>query len=160
MSQARANAGNGKATGAALEAALKLLDRRDMSVGQLVQRLKDRGFPAGEALEAAARLEELAIVDNKRIAAGVVDFGRSRGWARAKIEAELRKLKLATQVDDEVADSHLASETAKKWSLKHQNLPYEQAFRRLGGFLARRGYDFETAHEACLQALGEPPGSD
>ena len=131
-----------------------------MSVGQLVQRLKDRGFAAGEALEAAARLEELAIVDNKRIAGNVIDFGRRQGWARAKIEAELQKRKLATNIEDEIADSHLALEVAKKWALKHQNLPSDQAYRRLAGFLARRGYDPETAGEACRQALGEPPESD
>jgi regulatory protein len=146
------------------ERALRLLSVRPRSRRELEVRLRGAGFETDEVQAELARLEAVGLVDDEAFARAVVEHeltvrrsGRravvsrlaSRGVGRDTIEAALQE-----QDASAPADAERALELALSRAPRLARVGPEQAFTRLVGFLARRGYDPSVARSAARRALG------
>jgi regulatory protein len=145
----------------AKERALKLLSVRSRSHAELVRRLRMAGFDAADIDAALADLEAVGLIDDeqfaKELAAHEVD--RRLAGRRAAL-ASLRKAGVARDLaeraveeasgDDEEAR---AEELARSRLGRLRGLTAEAAYRRLLGFLQRRGYPGETARVVCRRVM-------
>jgi regulatory protein len=162
------NAGRDRATNRANNVAIHQLARRGMSRWELEQVLAKRDVDPGTIAAELDRLESIGLVDDAALAVTLVfSLHTRKGVGRAAIEAELRRRHLAddivsdalAEVDDE-DEQERADELAVARARQLTGLDYEVAARRLGGYLARKGYDGSVVRSAVRQALaGHPRGS-
>jgi regulatory protein len=147
----------------AMSSALRLLSYRPRSESELRQRLVRRGAPA-EVIEATLRrLGELKLVDDEAFA---------RGWAESRDRSSPRGRRLlkhellakgvgadtAREAVSGVDEEDAAARAAARRLTALRGLTYEQFRRRLGDFLLRRGFGFNTVHvtvERGWRALAE-----
>jgi regulatory protein len=144
------------------ERALRLLSVRARSRREIELRLRRAGFEAKEVDEELGRLEAVGLVDDEAFARAVVEHeltvrraGRravgsrlaARGVDRETIEAALADARGPTEPER-------ALELARDRARTLGGIRPEQAFPRLVGFLARRGYDASVARTAARAALG------
>jgi regulatory protein len=146
----------------ATNAALTFLGYRARSEREVRDRLR-RGRYSQEAIDhAITRLHEWRYLDDEDFARRWVEnrsTHRPRG--RRLLQQELRQKGIAGEtVRDVIAESDL-DEVAMATSLARQRLPsyagqdLQTVRRRLGGYLARRGYGFDVVRTALNSALGE-----
>jgi regulatory protein len=143
------------------ERALRLLSVRPRSRRELELRLRGAGFEADEVEAELARLEAVGLVDDEAFARAVVEHeltvrrsGRravgsrlaARGVDRATIDAALQEA-------SGTGDEDRALELARSRVSRLAGVGPEQAFTRLVGFLARRGYEPSVARAAARRAL-------
>jgi regulatory protein len=142
----------------ALEAALHLLAHRPRSEAELRERLGDRGLPADAIEHAIARLKAARLLDDAAFARSWVESrGASRG--RRLLAAELR----AQGVDEDIAadalaemdDTQQARKLARRQAERLGPLPWRDFQRRLGGYLARRGFSYGTIAPLLLELWHE-----
>ena len=136
----------------AKEAALHLLAVRARSRGELERRLAQQGF--GEAVVAAAldRLAEAGLVDDAAFAAAYAESRAARGADARVIASELRDRGvapgLAERVTDAVVPPEEQAERCRQVAVARLarlgDLAPEVRFRRLAGYLERRGYPAEV----------------
>ncbi|KGF01890.1 regulatory protein RecX [Actinomyces sp. S4-C9] len=156
------------AVSAAKEAALKQLDRQDRSRGELVSKLKERGFPL-EAIEVAIdRLEEADLVDDERYARMLVRtrFNERGLVGRALIE-QLRKKQIPPAIIDaaleeveHVSLEESAREIAARRARAMLGLEQQKQVRRLTSMLARKGYPLNVCYSVVNQVLQELDADD
>ena len=146
--------------------ALRRLEQRDYSRGELVDHLvRRRGCERGVVDAVLDRFEAVGLVDDARFAALWAESRRrSRGLSGGAIARELR----ARHVSEEIIAGVLASfdpdgeaataqELARSRVRTMRGLDRRVAYRRLAGFLARRGYGPSVAADAVARALDELP---
>ena len=146
--------------------ALALLTLRDRSRRDVEIRLKTAGFDPEVISVTMNWLEGLGYLDDERFVAGYVSEKLRGGWDLQRIRAEL----LHKGVERRLIDEHLGSEredlsvatanegleavtalTRRKFGRQFRDDPATAA-RRLSGFLARRGYDWDSIN-AVAQIL-------
>jgi regulatory protein len=138
----------------AFQNALQLLNARPRSERELREKLARKGF-APEACDAALeRLRKAGLVDDAAFARYWVENRlafRPKGAAALRDELARkgidRSLAEATLADDElVGDEAARAETIARAALRrYADAPDRASFqRRLGGFLQRRGFRYET----------------
>ena len=147
------------------ERALRLLSGRLQSRRELERRLTGAGFDPAEVELELARLEAVGLVDDEEFARQVVDYeltarrsgrraiaGRlaAKGVSRDTIERSLQEA-------GGEGDEQRALEVARDRARRLGGLAPQQAFTRLVGFLARRGYEPAVARRAAKQALEIDP---
>ena len=155
---------------AALAAALRLLAYRPRSEAELRQRLARRGAPADVVDETVARLRDLTLVDDEAFASSWVESrDQTSPRGRRLLASELLAKGVARQtvqrslapVDEYDAAYRAAARRARTLAA----LPYADFRRRLGDFLLRRGFDYDTVRStvarlwqevAAAQAGAEP----
>ncbi len=133
----------------AMGAALRLLSYRPRSETELRQRLTRRGAPPVLVDSTRERLRELGLVDDAAFAQAWVD-GRERASPRGQrlLRQELRAKGVNSDASRELvegvdeADGALRASVRRAASLR--GLPRAEFRRRLGDFLRRRGFDYET----------------
>jgi regulatory protein len=137
----------------AFEAAVGALARKELTRAELATRLRKRGFDA-EAVELAIeRLADIGEIDDARFARRYAEDKRQlRGWGTERIRETLRGRGVAGE-DIEEALRALGGEAEVESAVellarRADGLDSEAARSRALGFLARRGYDSETAYEA------------
>jgi regulatory protein len=145
----------------AKERALRLLSVRSRSHAELLRRLRMAGFSEPDIESALSDLETVGLIDDDRFARELAthEVGGRLAGRRAAL-ASLRKAGVSRDLaeraveeasgDDEEAR---AEELARSRLGRLANLPPEAAYRRLLGFLQRRGYSGETARAASRRAL-------
>lgn len=145
-----------------LARALRFLGYRARSEAELMQRLKEWEVDPGIAARVLSRLRQLRLVDDDAFAAWWVESrGRQSPRGVVAMRAELRR----KGVTDAVIDTALAGmdedETILRLALARgerlRGLPRPDFERRLGGFLARRGFGGAAIRTALAQtwaALG------
>jgi regulatory protein len=145
----------------AKDRALRLLSVRSRSHAELSRRLRLAGFAEPDIEAALADLEAVGLIDDERFArelAGHEVGGRLAGnWAAL---ASLRKAGVARDLAERAVDEASgddeearAEELARSRLGRLRGLPPEAAYRRLLGFLQRRGYSGEIARAACRLVL-------
>jgi regulatory protein len=144
----------------AFEAALFALRRKERTTAELAALLEGRGYNPQEVADAIARLAEAGELDDERFARRYSEDKRElRGWGPERIRAALE----ARGVPSGLAEAALEADTHEAQVGRAREL-LEARGRQLGtdggraralGFLTRRGYDYETAHEAIRQAIRE-----
>lgn len=152
--------------------ALALLARREHSVKELAAKVAAR-VDADEATVRAA-VEELAargLVSDERYAAAYArDAVRLKPRAGRRIVTELVERGVPARTagraveeafaDEGVDDRDLARGLAGAYAVRLGDEPLETRWRRLAGYLQRRGFDNALVYDVCEQTLGEggPPG--
>jgi regulatory protein len=148
------------------ERALRLLAVRPRSRRELELRLVRAGFDHSEVDEELGRLEAVGLVDDEAFAQQVVEHELTiRGSGRRAIVSRLaakgvdrETIDLALAELPASADEERAAELARGRLGRLTGLAPEQAFARLVGFLARRGYDPQVARRVARQALDPTSG--
>jgi regulatory protein len=152
----------------ALDRALNYLSFRPRSREEVRRHLQRRGTPADLIAEVLERLQELKLVDDRAFASFWVeerDRFSPRG-ARA-LRSELRARGVAPEIaaeaigEERAAEREEQSEEARALRAGHRKaqtllrsptIDYATFRNRLGPFLVRRGFSYETARHA-VQAL-------
>jgi regulatory protein len=144
-----------------------LLGVRARSREELRRRLSQAGYEAEEIEAALADLVRVGLIDDERFAREVASYqmGRRAVGRRAAFAALRRKgvdAGTAERIVEETAppdEEERAVQVARDRLRRMNGLADDVAYRRLVGFLGRRGYDGGTAHGAARRALAEH-GSD
>jgi len=145
----------------ALEAAFRLLTRRPRSEREIRDRLERHGFAPPVIDAVIAKLEAWRYVDDEEFARYWVEqreANRPRG--RRLLEQELWQKGIDREIVRATLDEANLDETAAALELARAKLPsYRRlepavARRRLGAFLQRKGFSYETVR-TVLRELGE-----
>lgn len=133
----------------AMAASLRLLSYRPRSEAELRQRLSRRGAPPALVEMTLARLRELGLVDDAAFARAWVE-GRERASPRGRslLRHELRAKGVADEALaaplEDVDEEDAALRAGERRAAALRDLPYPEFRRRLGSFLRRRGFSYET----------------
>lgn len=79
-------------------AAVALLARRDFASGELIQRLKERGWDATATAAAIAELLKERLLDDARFAENYVAYHANRGQGPMRIAMDLKALRLPREL--------------------------------------------------------------
>lgn len=155
-----------EAVAAAREDALRLLDVRARSRGELEGALRGRGYADAAVAQALDRLARVGLVDDTRFAQAFVrERFEARGSAPRLLREELRRRGVgAADAQAALADLDRRDVERRARALVERRLAgmtgsRESRLRRLLAFLARRGYEPDLCRRVVLQALPEEPGS-
>lgn len=130
------------------------------SEGRLRDKLERRGVPGQVIAQAMERARRERLVDDEALIAALVDERRGQGHAPARIRRDLqdrgfarddvdRALESADQQDPEAAAFAIAQARAARLTA----LPAETAYRRVVGYLARRGHPEGLARKVAREAV-------
>ncbi|WP_022868065.1 regulatory protein RecX [Schaalia vaccimaxillae] len=171
--QARLRQKNAVLTGieaieAAREVALRQLDTRSRSRGELLSAITARGFSDEIAQEVLTRLERVGLVDDEAFARMLVRqrFNMSGKTGRA-LREDLHRKGLAqddidqalTQIDPDDERCRARELVARKMrSMSGQSR--DVAYRRLAGMLARKGYSPAVSSSVIRDALEQRSTDD
>lgn len=133
-----------------MQQALRYLERRARTEQELRKKLSDKQLPP-QAIEAVlVKLKDLGYVNDQKYA---LDFQRSRddykptGKQRLKVELYQKgvpKDVIETVQTDKEKEFSLALRAAETRMRQYGHLDRETFYRRMTGFLARRGFDYGT----------------
>lgn len=151
----------------ALQDALRLLNYRARSTAEVRQRLAGRGYDPAQVEAAIARLQSVGLLDDGAFARTWVENRQAlhpRG--RSALAAELRQKGVAAEIIAAVLDeaAQQTDEAAQALDLARGRAPALRGldrpafFRRLRGFLARRGFSPDVVLRAVRQAWAETAG--
>lgn len=150
--------GGDEAAKNAFDAAVKLLARRPLSTAEVWRELEKQELPAAAAESAVAECVERGYIDERALAESVRD--KAAGCSPAQLRRKLQQRQISGEIITEIIteldaaeQEELLQQAATDRAYKLQGLEYQVAFRRLCGFLARRGWSGYTATEAAKQAL-------
>lgn len=135
--------------------------------GRLERKLRSRDVPAAAIRVAMADARAQGLVDDAAMADALVEEGRAKGYAPRRLRADLRKRELADDVIDAAMDQigdrdpeAVAFDVAARKAREYSGLHAETAFRRLVGFLARRGHNEGLARKVARQVIFDDRESD
>lgn len=137
--------------------AFQALTRRAMTEREIRGRLVKKGFDEQTVEAAVGDLKCLKLIDDAAFAqAWIEERMRLRPMGRERLEAELASKGVAEEIRTTVLNKALtgidpaliAVETLRKKTAMYRRLDRKTAFRRMIGFLKRRGFDDETAISA------------
>jgi regulatory protein len=145
----------------AFEDAVVALRRRERATAELCAWLAARGHGQEEIEEAIGRLTEVGELDDERFACRYAQDKRDlRGWGAERIREALASRGVAPAFVEVAleADSHGAQvgRASDLLALRGQPLDADTDRARALGYLTRRGYDYEVAHEAIRAAARRP----
>jgi regulatory protein len=134
--------------------------RTPMAESRLRRRLEDRDHRAAVVEEALRRCRQQRIVDDQALAAALVEEGRAKGHAPLRIRTDLVRRELPEEVvEDALAaigdrdEEAAAYDVAIRRAAQLRGVDAETAFRRLAGYLARRGYTDSLSRKVARQAV-------
>jgi regulatory protein len=130
--------------------ALHFLSYRPRSSAEVRQNLLKRGISESLIQETVERLEKAKLVNDEAFAQAWVE-NRNSFHPRGKpaLRLELRRKGLSDEIvqsvlDRQVNEEVLAFESARKYAQRLAGLEWSEFRQKLGGFLARRGFSYET----------------
>lgn len=143
----------------AYEYALNLLSARAYSSRNLRRKLVQKEFDPDEIDAAMERLSASRLLDDEKFAA---EYARQKlvvgGSSARRVEQELQKKGIAREhakqavdlvVEDEEIDTAASAERAARKKFKSlSGLEPDVQWRRLFGFLSRRGFDLDDVKKA------------
>lgn len=137
----------------AFELAVKALSRRERSRAELEAWLRERGVEEEEVESTIVRLEELGEVDDAGFARRYAEDKRElAGWGSERIRAALLERRVAPEhIEAAVGTDDHSMEVERASALlitRSERLESERDRARALGYLTRRGYSYEVAHEA------------
>jgi regulatory protein len=152
----------------AKDVALAMLAQRERCAREIEERLRVRGFTEEVVVDTVVWLRDREYVSDGRYAASFAEGRLKAGWGARRIRAELLRKgvdretteeSLRAAVQEDPADQGMAAVMAlvrRKFGSQFAQDP-AAARRRLSGFLARRGYDWD-AIGAVTRALSDEAG--
>jgi regulatory protein len=147
-----------KPRGTAKDRALGLLAVRWRSRRELETRLRGAGFEPEQIATALSDLERAGLIDDERFARELARAKSGRLDGNRNVRSALAKAGVAPQLSEEVVadlgeEEERVRALAERKASRMSGLAPEVAYRRLHGFLMRRGYGPELAREAARRAL-------
>ena len=146
-------------------AALDILSRRDRSEAELLRALARRGIGEEEAAAALSRLRELNYLDDRRLAARIVETALTSGrMAGARLRQELHRRGIPRGIAEEAMAASTAEydERSAVTALLARKFPGftpdgvdPKEKRRIVGWFQRRGYSLAAILEALRVATEE-----
>lgn len=131
--------------------ALRMLEKRDYSRLELIERLVKKGETREDAQAAADRLCELRFIDDANYAAMVVRHYAAKGFGEARIRDELRHRFVPRELWDdalaEMPEPDGAVDALLRTKLKSSD-PDAEALRKAADALRRRGFSWEAVKGA------------
>ncbi|MEW6753694.1 MAG: regulatory protein RecX [Candidatus Latescibacterota bacterium] len=154
--------------GKAREVALAYLASRARSVQEVNRRLRQKGFSEAVTEAVVADLLRLRLLDDRAFARIWVESRmRHRPMGSHRLVQELRGKGVdAASIDEALAEHKAAVDSAevaagllRRQAWRYAGVEEGKARSRMLGFLARRGYDHDTAASAVARVLEEltPP---
>lgn len=153
----------------AYQDALRLISYRQRSVDELSRRLLQKGYDEPQVEATVSRLQDLGLLD---------DLGFARSWVenrlvfhprgRRALEDELRRKGISAQIIKQVLDEAMAEDDERRMALELARdrasslvgLERQVFWRRLQGFLARRGFPPGVVYEVVGRVWEELEGSE
>ena len=136
---------------------MRMLSRRDLSEGEIRERLAKKGFPPAEAQAAIRRLRDLGLVDDPGLCARLArSYRETRGYGSAKIAWALRTRRFSPDLVEAAVrglsseEETAAASAALRKKFPRGLLPGREGAAKAYRFLAGRGFP----PEACRKALG------
>ncbi len=144
----------------AMAAALRLIAFRPRSESEMRRALARRATPAGLRDEVVSRLRELNLLDDRAFAASFLESrDGSSPRSRRLLAQELRHKGVSREIASEstvaVDDADAAYRAAERRAGAMGALPYADFERRLGSFLLRRGFSYETTRSTVSRLWKE-----
>lgn len=147
----------------AFQRAGRYLEYRHRSESEVRQYLRKHGFEDPVIQDTLDRLLRIGLLDDKRFAeAWVENRATFRPRSRKALAVELRRKGLDNEAIDAALqgvtqdqEAGLALQAAQKQARKLSGLEWNDYRNRLGGFLARRGFDYETIRSVVEQTWQE-----
>jgi regulatory protein len=141
----------------AFEFAVAALRRRERASAELADWLRRRGYGEDDVDVTIARLVDVGELDDERFARGYAGDKRTlRGWGAERIREALAARGIAAPlIEAALQEDSEADQVARARALlasRDRPLVEEADRARALGFLTRRGYGYEVAHEAIRQA--------
>jgi regulatory protein len=142
----------------AYEAALAFLSYRPRSEREIRDRLKKKDVPDAVVELVLERLRELRLVDDQEFARYWVEQRQTRRPRGARLlRQELRQKGIARETTAEALEQsdaatdpiEAACRAGRRKARSLDTLDGRSFDQKLGQFLLRRGFDFETARSAC-----------
>lgn len=146
--------------------ALKMLNRRALSCGELTERLKKKGYDGNAVEFVVAELNETGYLNDEAYGRVVIEQERRRKAAgRRLLQQKLYQKKLKRDVIDRLLDEadeerdvvNDALELARKRfeTATMQGLEERAQKRRLWSLLQRRGFDYQTIEKVVARLYEE-----
>lgn len=151
----------------AVGAALNLLARRPRSEREIRDRLRRKGYPPETIDLAMSRLVDWRYVDDSAFARYWVEnreANKPRG--RRLLEQELRfkgvdrETIRETIEEADLDEQQAALELGRAKLRSYRSLDREVAYRRMGSFLARRGYGYDIVKPVLSELFGADETTD
>jgi len=144
----------------AFDVAVGALRRKERATAELGDWLRRRGYGDGEVEATIARLVEAGELDDERFARGYAEDKRTlRGWGSERIREGLAARGIAEPlIEVALQEDSEADQVARAGALlasRDQPLVEDADRARALGFLTRRGYGYEVAHEAIRHAKNQ-----
>jgi regulatory protein len=145
----------------AYELALKALGRKERSSAELTRWMRERGIEEEDVEAVIGRLVELGELDDQCFARRYADDKRElAGWGAERIRDALHArgvppehVEAALAADSEGIQIRRASDLLAR---RDRGLDSDADRASALGYLTRRGYSYEIAHEAIRAAAREP----
>lgn len=141
--------------------ALRFLSVRARSAQEVRQNLQKHGVPVTLIEETLERLQRAGLVDDLAFArAWVENRTEFRPRAPAILRMELRRKGVAEDIIQTILQGMtdveaLALDAARRQVRRLRGLPRREFYRKLSGFLARRGFSYEMIPSVCAQVWDE-----
>lgn len=147
------------------EAALRLLSNRPRSENEMRTRLAMRGIGPGAIEDEVERLRSAGLLDDQKFAQSWVEdrkrlAPRGRRMLRYELLGRGIDVESAEEATRDIDDRETALELARERARKTAATSYESFFARVGGFLRRRGFDYEVTADATHRVWLETRESD
>jgi len=152
--------------GKAVEACVRLLGFRPRTEVELLRRLAQKGFEPEIGHEAMDRLRNLGYVDDADFARfWVSNRERFKPMGARRIRYELLQKGVSRETADEVMEEQLpddeyetALRAARSKMRTYAGTDYATFHRRMGGYLARQGFGFDTSGPVMRLLWAEQDG--
>ena len=142
------------------EAALRLLSHRPRSENEMRTRLAMRGVAPSAIDEEIERLQRAGLLDDAKFAHAWVEDRRRlapRGVRMLRYELLGRGIEMDSvdQATRDIDDRTTAMDLARERGRKTRASSYEAFAAKVGGFLRRRGFDYDVTAQATRNAWNE-----
>jgi regulatory protein len=147
----------------AVQRGLRLVALRPRSERELGEALSRAHVPEAVQQAALARLRETGAADDQAFAQAWVENRQAfRPRSRLALKVELRRKGVAADtisaILEDVDDEGAALQAARAAGRRLQGLPQDEFRRRLGGILARRGFDYSIVRPVVERLWRETSG--
>ncbi len=142
----------------AYQAAMRILDRRPHTAEEIRRKLQPKGYQPETVDAVLERLRQAGLVSDGQFArAWIENRSAFRPRSHRALALELRQKGVAdediqTALEASADEEELANQAAGRYARRLAGLDWQTFRLKLGGHLARRGFNYETASQAVRKA--------
>ena len=144
---------------AAKKRALWLLDKRDYSRAELLNKLTEKGYAEAAAAAAVDRLAELGFVDDARYAPIVVRHYAAKGYGARRVRQELGRRGIPKELWDaamtEMPEQDESVDRLLRARMRGADPSDRAALKKASDALVRRGYGWDEISAAVERLRAE-----